>query len=114
LGLSAENRDLKFPLSPGQKWNLDYSFKAVGARKAVSRLVEVTVANWEQVTTPAGTFKALKLRKEDGPPQGQVWVNVYYYSPETKSVIKSSYDTTAGGGQGLKREVELIKYDPGR
>ncbi len=107
---SEEDQDFKFPLSAGQKWSYNYQHTAIGAKKAVQRNVEISVTGPEQVTTPAGTFKAFKIRKEDGTGRGNVWVTTHYWSPETNSVVKSSWDSTGGGGQGSIREVELVSF----
>jgi hypothetical protein len=105
-----DDPDFKFPLSAGQKWTYQYKHKATGAKKAIQRSVEVNVTGPEEVTTAAGTFKVLKVKKEDGTGRGNTWVTTHYWSSTTNSVVKSSYDTTDGGGQGVKREVELIKF----
>ena len=104
-----ERPDFKFPLSSGQKWSYEYSFKSTGARTALQRTVEITVTGPDEVTTAAGSFKALKIRKEDTA-RGYAWITTHYWSADTNSVVKSSFDTTQGGGEGVKREVELIKF----
>lgn len=110
-----DDPDFKFPLSAGQKWSYQYQAKAIGAKKAFNRNVEINVTGPEQVTTTAGTFKAFKVKKEDaiGGNRGPNWVTIHYWSPETNSVVKSSFDSTEGGGLGTRREVELIKFSPG-
>ena len=111
LGVTQTDQPVfKFPLSAGQKWNYTYQNQPVGAKKAVQRSVEINVTGVEQVTTPAGTFKVFKIKKEDGAGR-DLWVTTHFWSPEANSVVKSSYDTTGGGGQGVTREVELIKFD---
>jgi hypothetical protein len=106
--------NVKFPLSVGQKWKYSYRWKAAGVRNANTRNVEIEVAGIEQVTTPAGTFKAFKLqqtafwsRNQGGPYNS---TNTYFYSPDTKSVIKSSTSDI----DGQKREIELVKFGPGK
>jgi hypothetical protein len=113
LGRSqTDDPDFKFPLSSGQKWSYRYEARVIGGKKPVSRNVEINVTGPEQVTTTAGTFKAFKIRKEDsrGGGRGQNWVTIHYWSPETDSVVKSSFDSTEGGGLGTIREVELVKF----
>jgi hypothetical protein len=105
---SEEGQDFKFPLSAGQKWSYNYQHTAIGAKKPVQRSVEINETGPEQITTPAGTFKAFKIKKEDRPGKGNVWVTTHYWSPETNSVVKSSWDSTDGGGVGSIREVELV------
>jgi hypothetical protein len=113
VGVTQSNDpDFKFPLSAGQKWSYSYQARAVGAKKPVQRNVEINVTGPEQVSTPAGTFKAFKITKEDGGAgKQQLWVTIHYWSPETNSVVKSSYDSTEGGGLGTVREAELVKIN---
>jgi len=61
-----DDPDFKFPLSAGQKWSYSYQARAVGAKKPIQRAVEINVTGPEQIATPAGTFKAFKIKKEDG------------------------------------------------
>ena len=108
------NRDLKFPLTVGQKWDYRYERTAVGARKSFQSHVTIEVSGAEQMTTGAGTFRTFKLEKDDrAGPQG-VWTTVSYYSPETKSVVKQLLDSQSGTGTGYKRELELVKFGNGR
>lgn len=106
-------QDLKFPLSVGQKWNFRYETTIIGTREYSIRLVEVHVAGTEQVTTPAGTFLSYKLVKDDSGGYPCRWVTTYFYSPETKSIIKSFWDSGVGARcreGGGKREIELVKF----
>jgi len=106
----SDDPDFKFPLSAGQKWSYSYQARAVGAKKPNQRQVEINVTGPEQVSTAAGTFKAFKITKEDGLTGKQTWVTIHYWSPETNSAVKSSYDSTEGGGMGTVREAELVKF----
>jgi hypothetical protein len=117
LGLVASSeifQNLKFPLSAGQKWKYSYRWKAQGAKNPSTRNVEIEVAGIEQVATPAGTFKAFKLQQNAFWPRPQLGqftsTTIYFYSPETKSVVKSSYSDV----EGQKREIELVKFGPGK
>lgn len=116
LGLNDKRPTLKFPLSVGQQWKYEYTTRPAGARDDQTRTVNVTVAGIEQVTTPAGSFKAFKLvRKEEWPRPGrQVGWNsatvTYYYSPETRSVVKSN----TANETGASSSTELIKFTPGQ
>jgi hypothetical protein len=113
-----ERPNLKFPLSAGQKWTYEYETKPAGLPRVQRRHVEVTVAGMEQVTTPAGTFKAYKLIGSES------WLTIgraggggrasmtttYFYSPETRSIVKSS---TVNDNNPGTVEFELIKFTPG-
>ena len=109
LGRGKIFQDLKFPLSVGDKWNYEYRGAAAGG-KAKARSVEIRVTGVEQVTTAAGTFRAFKLEKDDRTGPRDFWLTSFYYSPETKSVVKSFLDGSSGTGSGGKREIELIKF----
>lgn len=114
LGLSDTLQDLKFPLSVGQRWK--YQYQDAGGMTGVKfwRAVEVSVTGLEEVITPAGTFRAFKIEKYDtGGAAGKVsrQVTAYFYSPRTKSVVKSLYESLVSGSQ---REIELIKFGSGR
>jgi hypothetical protein len=71
----------------------------------------VKVATQESVTAEAGIFNAFKLVKEDRR-YAYRWVTTYYFSPQTRSVVKMLFDTTVDlrKGMGATREIELIKY----
>lgn len=111
LGAADRRPDLRFPLTVGQKWDYKYENTPRGARRSETRSVEIAVTGMEQVTTPAGVFNAYKLVKSE------LWSGsgknarqnssstTYFYSPDTKSIVKSSFESESGG----KREIELIK-----
>jgi hypothetical protein len=55
-------RPFAFPMSVGQSWKVDY-VDPIRRGNVLSAHVQATftVVGWEQVTTPAGTFRALKV-----------------------------------------------------
>jgi hypothetical protein len=115
VGKSDQRPDLKFPLSAGQKWTYEYVTRPTGSKQDQRRSVEVTVAGMEQVTTPAGAFKAYKLMKSESWSTGQRGkqggsTTTFFYSPETRSVVKSSNVNENNPGTV---ETELIKFSPG-
>jgi hypothetical protein len=119
VGIINEQRPtLKFPLSVGQKWTYEYVSWSVPYRANLKYSVEVTVTGMEQVTTPAGSFKAYKLVRNQqwqSPFQGAKWftaTTAYFYSPDTGSVVKSTLTTDAAAQ--LTQAIELIKFTPGK
>jgi hypothetical protein len=118
VGKSEQRADLKFPLSVGQKWTYQYETTLPGVPRVQRRQVEINVAGMEQVTIPAGAFKAYKLIRSEswsmtsrGGFAGRNSVtSTYFYSPETKSIVKSSLVTDNNPGT---IETELIKFTPG-
>jgi len=116
FGQIEKRQALKFPLSVGQKWNYEYTTRPVGATSDQKRSVEVNVVGMEDVATPAGTFKAFKLvRVEAYFPSARATKYVratvtYFYSPDTKSNVKSSSTNDANDAT---IQYELIKFTPG-
>jgi len=118
VGKSNQRPDLKFPLSVGQKWTYQYETRPAGLPRDQRRSVEVNVAGMEQVTTPAGSFKAYKLIKSEswsttgrgGGTGGGSSTTTYFYSPETRSIVKLSIVSENNPGTV---ETELIKFTPG-
>jgi len=113
LALVGQNpmvKDLKFPFSVGQKWEYKFEFTMIGAHKPFLQTVEMSVIGVEQVATPAGNFSTFKLEKQQTSMHGlHPWVGTYYYSPDTKSVVKYFFDSSTNGA-GTIREGELMKF----
>ena len=115
VGIDAKDIEfqfLRFPLVVEQKWTREWRTRAsrgpyaVDSRKAEHRVVAV-----EQITTGAGSFRAFKIESELVTSYGGRGVYIYYYSSETKSVVKFTVtDTDPRGNFSGKREVELIKF----
>ncbi len=105
--------NLDFPLTVGKQWTRDYKGTYVGSSKQMSRKITYEVKGIEQVTTPAGTYRAFKLESDDRAGQRDYFTTTYWYSPETRSIVKSKFDGSAGGQHtGLQREIELTKITP--
>jgi hypothetical protein len=117
IGKSEDQRPtLKFPMSVGQKWTYEYVTRPPGSKFNQRRSAEVNVVGMEQVTTPAGSFRAYKLIRSEswvvGSRSGSTGSStaIYFYSPETRSIVKSS--TVQEHNPGTV-ETELIKFTPG-
>ena len=63
--LGGGNYALQFPLFVGKKWSFSYSYRNPGAKKPRQRNGEVAVVTEEEVDSPAGTFRALRLVYQD-------------------------------------------------
>ena len=116
IGKSDQRPDLKFPLSVGQKWTYEYTTRPPSSKYDQHRAAEVNVIGMEQVTAPAATFKAYKLIRSESWAVGSKResrggsTTTYFYSPETRSIVKSS--SAAENNLGTV-ETELIKFTPG-
>lgn len=116
IGKHEARPSLKFPLSVGQKWTYEYETTPAGARAPQKRSAEVNVIGIEPITTAGGSFNAYKLVRTEqwqGGGKKVVWIKnvvTYFYSPETRSVVKS---TSLNENSGATSETELIKFTPG-
>lgn len=105
---------LNFPLSIGKKWTVDYQHLQAGARKPQRRWASFHVEKMEQVKTAGGEFQALRISGSGQTYGGRSDVMrewIYYYSPDTKSIIKFHYDSGVGTKSG-KTEIEMTKFSP--
>jgi hypothetical protein len=115
IGKNEKRPDLKFPLSVGQKWEYQVVVRPAGSRQDQRRSAEVTVVGQEQVTTPAGSFKAFKLVRSESWSVGRgggsnTSTSTFYYSPETRSIVKR---VTENANSPAVTVNELIKFTPG-
>jgi hypothetical protein len=115
IGKNERRPDLKFPLSIGQKWDYQLVIRPAGSRQDQRRSAEVSVVGQEQVTTPAGTFKAYKLVRSESWTVGRTGMNTststYFYSPETRSIVKRTSENSNNPGTTTN---ELMKFTSGK
>jgi hypothetical protein len=112
-----DNGVLRFPLKVGNTYTSQ--FEVVRPRQGAFRArntLTVTVVGWEEVTVPAGKFRALKIdapgtyQRQDVAGAGKVHYTVWYV-PEVKRWVKWQFENTDFRGQPLRREgEELIEY----
>jgi hypothetical protein len=111
LGNKDEREMLLFPLFVGKKWKTAYQEQS--GKTTLRHSVETEVTGFEEVTTPAGAFKAFKLQRVDDNGRSSVSYATHYYSPETRSIIKTNSQSKARGGggeDGAQTETVLIKF----
>lgn len=80
-----------FPLWVGKKWRNEFAQKNLEKGMIYNFIELFEVKGWEDVQTPAGVFKALKIEgyQENLDIRGS-WTYTFWYSPEVKNYIKSS------------------------
>lgn len=81
-GEAQELRWLQWPLEPGRK----YAFDVKSGGNVFTW--NGTVAGWESVTTPAGTFKALKVSFSRSGPSRFAASETIWFVPEMKAIAK--------------------------
>ncbi|WP_158916005.1 hypothetical protein [Caulobacter sp. S45] len=63
--LTIVNRPLNFPLQEGKRWTVEYTeLNPARLVKSEHLHVDYTVGGWEDIQTPAGVFRALKIEAE--------------------------------------------------
>lgn len=94
---------LNFPLWAGKKWSKDWLLKTAAGR--IWGNTHGQALDWEQVTVPAGTLNALKLKLEYRTALFDVQMTCWY-APEVNALAKC--DTT---DPDFKSE-QLVSYRP--
>ena len=87
-----------FPLKPGESWNqwVENVNESAQSQGAVNRYVAVD--GWERVTTPAGSFDAIRLRVLMRLDDGEFWRgpttcnDVVWYAPEARAIVRAERD----------------------
>lgn len=86
---------LDFPLKVGKKWNETATLREVSTDLVTTVSNSFSVVAFEEVTIPAGTFRAFRIRlfQED---LGRKWSGScdMWWSPDVKNFIKRSVYTT--------------------
>ncbi|HET7095911.1 MAG TPA: hypothetical protein VFJ68_00885 [Casimicrobiaceae bacterium] len=120
-----------FPLAPGKVWNQwVWNFNEfTKERGQINRYVNVS--GWEKVTTPAGTFDAIKMQVIMRLDDETFWRYAttcnyaVWYAPAVKAVVREERaaqyvekSNDSSGGAGTIRTqfgvVELMSFAPGR
>ncbi len=119
LAVAREEKYLEFPLSVNKKWSAEFKDEVRGGIH-VETHAEVQVSGYEEVDTAAGKFKAFKIERYEtsgGSSKGRNAVSkvrrveyTYYYSPDTRSVVKLH----RLDANGSARDLELTSYTPAR
>ena len=100
----------EFPLVAGKKWSFRYQHTSAATGRTDWRNSEIEVVGPvpQPVKTSAGEFKVIEVRRTDFFGRARFDL-IYFYSPETKSVVKLVADTDGPGGK-THSEMELTKY----
>lgn len=101
-----------FPLTPGKTWTAEVRWQIPDISQAGRSEVEGKIGDWEQVTVPAGTYRAIKVDVTVRA-IGRLGLNdtttvTYWYSPQVNRFVKYRYQ---GESQGLV-EAQMVSYTP--
>ncbi len=121
--IDPEKRWLDFPLVRGKKWSFRYSH-VLYLSSVMGLNPEFDVVRWyyadaeviglapKSVETPAGEFKVIEIKRtEDGPETTRNLT--YFYSPETKTVVKLEIRDGSSWVPTRHDQMELVKYGRG-
>jgi hypothetical protein len=110
----SELKPLNFPLTPGTSWS--YRYQATDARGRKSwRDAEVKVIGptAQPITTGAGQFKVVEIQRFETWGRAER-KTTYFYSEDTRSVVKLTSNISSPAVGSQQYEMELIKFSPGR
>jgi len=97
----------QLPVEIGKSWTRKYKLTMHATNQSFQVEDTQTVEAYEDVTTPAGTFKAWRVRTVDDLGND----NVQWYSPEAglfvKQILRRTDKHASGPGT---REIELVSY----
>lgn len=101
----------QWPLEVGKSWKSSYRLTIHAAKRTVPFTNMQRVEAYEDVTVPAGTFKAYRISTVDT--LGNE--NVQWLSPQHGIFVKQILKRTPTHAQGAgTREVELVSYTRGK
>lgn len=96
--------DFQWPLQVGKQWSSTFIWSDGGEPDRRTTAIGIwAVEGYEDVKTPAGTFKAFKISRREM--QSPAWQE-FWYSPVAKNWVK----IRAGGGPDGDFEEELSSY----
>ena len=103
-----EKKALEFPLVPGKKWSYRYSHMNRGGKMERRDATVEVIGTPQPIETPVGKFNAIEIRRTD---KGRAQFSItYFYTSDTKSVVKLVADIYIPGAAQTRTEMELIKY----
>jgi hypothetical protein len=119
LAIADNQKHLQFPLSVKSNWSAEYQSET---NSGVDRTVhaDMSVTGYAEVTTSAGKFLAYKIERYETFRSGGRGKNsssntrhsqqVYFYSPETRSIVKLHREESGGE----THDFELTKFTPAK
>ena len=100
-----EAKWVQWPLEPGKRWKFEVPV-AAGIQ-----VWEAHVGAWEEVTVPAGKFKAIRVAYElvTNPDPNVGWQTTVWYSPEVRWFVKKTDFGNYAEGAPIGRQLRELK-----
>jgi len=102
---------LKYPVTIGQSWNQKGNFSDPAQKVSFQYEQQCQYIAMEEVSVPAGTFKAVKLRITLTVTDGSYVEGYRYFSPNV-GLIKEDLNLTLANNK-IKVQSELLRFEPG-
>ena len=101
-----------FPLEPGKTYGGTLLYPSPFGSVDIQMVINTKVIDWEEVTVPAGKFRALRIevqaRSSGGPINGTRSVKLWY-APEVGQYVRGEFEMTYSPVAG-KTTYELMSY----
>ena len=105
-----QNLHLKFPLIVGQKRTEEFETRIRGTNQRQKGTAESSILGIEDITSTAGAYQTFKIETNHWCGGKSCGRYIYFYSPQTKSVVKYNYQATLGSTATW--EVDLVQFSP--
>ena len=120
--VTPDSRTLQWPLEVGKKYAVEYEWTNASNAQKGNFEYKATVESYEDITVPAGTFKAYKIafkgfwNRRDSQYSGSGRSNhILWYAPDVKRWVRWTIEDRTSNGQLYNDNVaELVKYTPAK
>jgi clan AA aspartic protease (TIGR02281 family) len=105
-----------FPLSPGKTWQQRSRETNIQTGAVREHTVSATVGDWEEMSVPAGTFRALKITLQTelrDPSTGETstGTDISWYAPDVHRSVRSEMLSRDFQGKQERQVIQLMQYD---
>ncbi|MGH8646080.1 MAG: hypothetical protein ACREX4_17135 [Gammaproteobacteria bacterium] len=106
----------EFPLYPGKTWRQTSIEKNIKTGATREFTLSATVGDWENISVPAGTFRAIKITTQtallDGASgQRSTGTDISWYAPEIRRSVKSQVTSRNMEGNAEEQFVQMVRYE---
>lgn len=105
-----------FPLYPGKTWQQTSSETNIKTGAVREHTLSATVGDWEEVSVPAGTFRAIRITiqtklLDPATAQESSGTDISWYSPIIRRSVKSAIISQDFLGNKKRQLIQVIKVD---
>jgi ankyrin repeat protein len=116
LDYSPPLKYFEFPLYPGRTWRQTSIEKNIKTGAAREHTLSATVGDWEDVSVPAGVFRAIKITTrtellDRATGQKSTGTDISWYAPPTRRSVKSVINSQNFQGNQERQLIQMIQYD---